>query len=616
MKLHGDAVRWAAVRRLYEETVDLPADERAAVLDRARGDAGDDARPADEDAAARDDVVARVEALLAASAVEDAALDGTAVALLEPGAADTAHGAAATSPSEVDRAGASAATDDATPDDDLLGATVGGHVLRERLGSGGQADVWLAERTVGSATRRAAVKVLRRGLDTDALLRRFRREQETLASLHHEHVVAFLDAGRLPDGRPWFLMEAVDGAPITEACRALDLRARVALVATVCDAVQFAHGRLVLHRDLKPTNILVTAGGAPKLLDFGVSALLRPDGDLARTDATRSPAPLTPRYAAPEQLRDERASVATDVFALGLVLWETLVGRPAREARSMADVVARIDDPLPPPSTAMDDPRAARGDLDAVVLRATHPEPARRYPSAEALAADLRRWLDGEPVVARRGTRLDALRRLLRAHRAVVLATGVVVLLLAAGLVGTWLGRERAVRDASRGWGAHAAARSAVRFLEELLAAEAVADGGATDGRDTSTPPDSGRAAATRPPWDDPAVDARIDATLADLPESEALVHTALGRLALDAGRADAALPHLERAAELAGQPIAMGLREAARIRLLLGLARAELGHATAADTLREAAAALEALDPPDVDGAARARAVLADLER
>ena len=518
--MHADD--WRLVSAAFEQAVDLLPHERPAAVSRAL--------------AARDDLRPDVLRLLDATDSGPSVVDGGALQLLEAQAGDAA----------------SAHRDDG----DLTGQHAGRVQLRARIASGGMGDVYLGEQPVGAAVRRVAVKVLKRGLDADALLARFRREQETLAALHHEGVVAFLDAGALPDGRPFLVMEHVEGAPLGEWCDAsgAGVRRRVELVRDACAAVQFAHQELVLHRDLKPDNILVTRDGRTKLLDFGVAKLLTPGGERTDPSATAgAAAPLTWRYASPEQLRGERVSVATDVHALGLVLYELLARQPAYEGAPPLPGVSG-ERPLPPlPSEAVgaNHRRELAGDLDAIVMRALHPEPARRYPSAERLADDLSRWLAGEPVSARRGRMRERAGRWLRRRRAPVAAAAALLLLLGALLTGTWIGKQRAEVDASHGWGAHAQARRATSFLEELLVQGLPAD-------------DAGRA----------ALDQRVDDELARLAEAEALVRLALGRVALEQGRPRDAVRQLERALAIGEHATGLNTRDEARARELLERAR------------------------------------------
>jgi tRNA A-37 threonylcarbamoyl transferase component Bud32 len=523
---------WSLVSRAFEAAVDAAPAARPALVARALG--------------GRDDLADEVARLLDATDTGPGPLDGTALDLLE---------------AQADAGGEGACDDDA----DLSGRRAGPVTLSRRLASGGMGDVYLGERRVGEAKRRVAVKVLKRGLDTDALLARFRREQETLAALHHEGVVAFLDAGALPDGRPYLVMEHVDGLPLTAWCdrEEADVRARVDLARRTCEVVQFAHQELVLHRDLKPDNILVTDDGRPKLLDFGVATLLRPGGDDAVTDAGR--APLTWRYASPEQLAGGRVSVATDVHALGLVLYELLAGSPARTGEPEELDVPALSSPYlpqmpPPPSVvaAADPARAGQaallsGDLDAVVMRALDPEPARRHPSASALAEDLRCWLDGEPVSARRGPIGERTGRWLRAHRGAALTALATLALVAALLAGTWLGKRRAEAEASRGWGAHAQARYAAFFLEQLMV-EGLAES------------PEGRA----------SLDERVEDELAQRPETRALVRLALGHLALERGRPVDAERQLLEALGIGPAGKGLNTSDKARARTLLERAREE----------------------------------------
>lgn len=297
-------------------------------------------------------------------------------------------------------------------------------VLRE-LGRGGMGVVYLVERPDADLPMRAALKRLREGGTLDAHgVRRFREERRILAQLEHPGIARLLDGGISADGTPWFTMEYVDGVPIDDWCRTqrLGVRERVRLMLRVLDAVQHAHARLVVHRDLKPNNVLVAQDGVPRLLDFGIAKLLTRDeatetGRARASTMTRADgAPMSLPFAAPEQVREEPVSTATDVYALGVLLYELLTGvlpygdghdgRAALEARILAGDAPRPSQQLSEAraqSAGMElatVSRALRGDLDLVVLRAMHADPTRRYPSVAALADDLRAWLDGLPVSA------------------------------------------------------------------------------------------------------------------------------------------------------------------------------------------------------------------------
>ncbi len=343
-------------------------------------------------------------------------------------------------------------------------AQLGPWRLGARLGTGGMGEVYRSERSEGGFTQQAAVKIVRAGMASEAIVARFLVERQVLARLEHPAIARLLDGGVAPDGRPWFAMELVEGEPITEHARSrgLDVAARLRLVIEVAETVDFAHRSLVVHRDLKPSNVLITADGAPKLLDFGLAKLLEPDADpaLTRTEMRA----LTPAYAAPEQVMGEPVTTATDVYALGVLLYELLTGelphaRTSTTAGRLAEEVSRETVERPSQrlrrisAVGSDVPRRARqleGDLDTIVLRALAREPTRRYPSAAALADDLTRHLEGRPVTARPDTRRYRLAKFLGRHRVAAGAAVLVTLSLVAGLVAALVSARRAERQALR----------------------------------------------------------------------------------------------------------------------------------------------------------------------
>ena len=274
-------------------------------------------------------------------------------------------------------------------------------ILRE-LGHGGMGTVYLGVRHSEGFRQSAAVKLVRRGMDSEFVLRRFRTEREILAGLDHPYIARILDGGSTDDGRPFFAMEYVEGRHLLDDCagRSLDARRRITLFLQVCDAVAYAHRHLVVHRDLKPSNILVTPEGSPKLLDFGLARLLQPREGETRERTETAFRLLTPDYASPEQVRGERITTATDIYSLGVVLYHLLAGRsPYRTAgRNSPDVIARAVCEQEPERPGVD------RDLDNVVLMALRKEPERRYESVGALADDLKRWLEERPVLARKDT--------------------------------------------------------------------------------------------------------------------------------------------------------------------------------------------------------------------
>jgi serine/threonine-protein kinase len=288
-----------------------------------------------------------------------------------------------------------------------MGQRVGPWRLERLLGQGGMGEVWLASRADGEFEQLAAVKLVRPGWLAAQLIPRFRRERQLLARLQHPNIATLLDGGLTQGGFPYLAMEFVDGEPVTEWCAArnFSIRDRLVLFGTICEAVRFAHSNLVVHRDLKPQNILVTKSGRPVLLDFGIATLIGPEygEQFATREGDRV---LTPEHAAPEQLRGEPATTATDVWALGVLLYELLSGVRPFTGRDCTptELERRVlhDDP-PPPSAASRGKEAARvlrGDLDRIVMKALQKETSRRYRSAEDFNEDIHRWLHGLPVRA------------------------------------------------------------------------------------------------------------------------------------------------------------------------------------------------------------------------
>lgn len=369
--------------------------------------------------------------------------------------------------------------------DPAIGVRLGPFVIQSRIGLGGMGAVYLASRADGQFEQRVAVKIVKRGLDTEDIVHRFRRERQLLAHLQHPNIAALVDGGVTPDGRPYLAMEHVDGLPIDRYCaeHRLTVEKRLRLFCTVCAAVHYAHQNLVVHRDLKPGNILVTADGTPKLLDFGIAKVLGADDD--RPDVTASERRmLTPGYASPEQVLGLPVSTASDIYSLGVVLYNLLTGEaPYRFTTGAHEEVRRVVcelDPPPPALTASktrtgdappgeDLSRRLRGDLDNIVLMAMRKEPDRRYASAEQLAADLRRHLDGHPVIARPSTFGYRAAKFVRRNAIGVVAAAAVALAMIAGAAGVaWQWRiARAQRDAAII--AHREADEVNAFLQSIL---------------------------------------------------------------------------------------------------------------------------------------------------
>lgn len=360
------------------------------------------------------------------------------------------------------------------PTEDVEGqGSVGPYRILELLGRGGLGTVFRAERGDEEYSRQVALKLVRRGLESPQIHERFRLERQILASLDHPHIARLYDGGTTADRRPYFVMELIEGLPLDVWCRerALPLNDRLTLMRKVCDAVHYAHRNLVLHRDLKPSNILVNESGEPKLLDFGIAKILHaevPTGEPGQTGSTPVPHTppltltetghllLTPEFAAPEQLRAETLTTATDVYALGMLLYLLVTGSPAYvlDRRRPAEVERIVchEEPERPSSVARrEEAQAAPGwspptqgdDLDNVICKALRKEPGRRYGSPAELAEDLRRYMENLPVAARPDTFSYRARKFIRRHRVPMIAASLVFLSLVAGVAGTtWMAKE------------------------------------------------------------------------------------------------------------------------------------------------------------------------------
>jgi serine/threonine-protein kinase len=389
-----------------------------------------------------------------------------------------------------------AASAEATDSSDLPPARIGSWRIGREIGRGGMGVVYLGERADGGFDQQVALKVIKRGLDSDDVLSRFRRERQILARFRHPAIAALVDGGVSADGRPYFAMEYVEGHPITahaDAVRAtVDDRLRLVLAA--CAAVQYAHANLVVHRDLKPSNIMVTADGRVKLLDFGIAQMLTEEGSAELTALTRGGRrAMTIDYASPEQIRGDAATTATDVYGLGLVLYELLAGRRAHAAttgsahdreravldRDVVEPSRALTHDAPPAGSRAGEPSAAeiasrrgttierlqrrlRGDLDTIVRAALNRDPGRRYASVEALARDIERHLAGLPIAARPDAFAYRARKFARRHRVGVALTAVIALLLvSAAAVALWQARL-AAREARK-------ARAVTEFLTNIF---------------------------------------------------------------------------------------------------------------------------------------------------
>lgn len=428
-----------------------------------------------------------------------------------------------------------------------VGACLGPYRLEQELGRGGTSTVYLGVRRTGDREERVAVKLLAPGLPGADVQRRFAREVAILERLDHPGIARLLDTATTDDGRPYLVMEYVEGEPLIRYCQAreLEVEARLELFLAVCEAVQFAHRSLVIHRDLKPANILVTAQGRPKLLDFGVARLLErhPGADPTVTVARL----LTPSYASPEQIRGEALSTATDVFSLGVVLYQLLTDlHPFRQPEDTTDRVQRrilTADPPWPSQRLRREGRAGRrrarrlsGDLDRVVMKALEAEPERRYGTVEQLADDLRRHLGGRPVSARPATAAYRARKFLRRHRTGTAAALILVLLLSAFAVITALQERRTAEARTRAEQERHKAEQALSLMVDLFEV---------------TDPDrvSGETVTAREILD--RATRRVETELADQPRVQATLLEAIGRVYLQLGLPERARSPLETALAL-----------------------------------------------------------------
>jgi serine/threonine-protein kinase len=441
--------------------------------------------------------------------------------------------------------------------------------VQRLLGRGGMGEVWLAERHQGDVVQTAAVKLLKRGMDSQALLQRFLQERRILGKLNHPAIASLLDAGVAPDGRPYLAMDFICGEPLTHYARsrALGLEQRLALLAEVARVVDYAHRQLIVHRDLKPSNVLVDEEGHPHLLDFGIAKVLGDDTDELVQTATGVRV-LSPAYAAPEQVRGEEVGVAADVYGLGVLLYELAAGRlPHRRSgrmellaqevtgeRAMRPSVAAAElaqsADLPPMSERVGWSRRLRGDLDTLILKAIHPEAERRYASAAALAEDIDRYLGGRPIRARPDSRGYRMRKFVRRHRLGVFAAGI-------GLFGLLVGLAVAVWQADRAYLAARAAEQARQQVEREFARSEATKDFLVRSLDLAGLHQSGRRLSV----DDLmlAMAERVDTELVEQPSAQGELRVVIGQSLFELGQPERGLALVERGraqlAELNPQP-------------------------------------------------------------
>ncbi len=427
-------------------------------------------------------------------------------------------------------------------DPDLFRPTLGAGTTIDRyrivglIGRGGMGEVYEAVRTGVDFERRVALKVLRAGIVSPDLVRRFEQERRILAGLEHQNIAALTDGGLLSDGRPYLVMEFVDGSRITTWCveHNVDVAGRLALFVQVCEAVGRAHRHLVVHRDIKPGNVMVTADGTVKLLDFGIAKVIDADRSDAGEAASRTGTlGLTPEYAAPEQLAGAAVTTATDIYALGLLLFELLTDRRpfAGEARSLPELTRLVLTTDPPLASSVAKPelaRSLRGDLDAIVRKALRQDPVDRYQGADRMVDDVNRHAAGLPVEAMRGHRGYRTAKFVGRHRVALASAALLAAVVLTGAASTWRESRRTRVQKSR-------AEATTRFLTDMLS--------------SVDPAAAGKEVPMVEVLDSAAVRIRAD-TLLD-PEVEASLQSAIGASYRALGKYQLAEPHLRRALAL-----------------------------------------------------------------
>jgi serine/threonine-protein kinase len=456
---------WQQVKEILDAALERPPGDRAAFLEEACG----------QDVALRQEIDALLSSAQLGEALERPLFDEPSLLFDLEGEAT----AELESPS-------------------LIGRLIGPYRILQELGRGGMGAVYLAVRDDEQFKKRVAIKILRPGMDSGDIVRRFRNERQILAGIDHPNIARLLDGGSTEEGLPYFVMEYVEGKAIDEYCdtERLSIAERLQLFRPVCDAVHFAHQNLVVHRDLKPANILVTPDGVPKLLDFGIAKLLNPELASGTIDPTQfGSRPMTPEYASPEQVRGESVTTASDVYSMGVLLYELLTGhRPYRLRDRQFHEIARAvcEDEPTRPSAVIDlieevpgpngttrkiTPesvsstregtrerlrRRLKGDLDNICLMAMRKEPRRRYGSVEQLAEDVGRVLDGLPVKARKPTFAYRGSKFVRRHKVGVAAVAVFLISILAFSIVIVRERNRAEKEAAK-------AEAVSRFLRETL---------------------------------------------------------------------------------------------------------------------------------------------------
>jgi serine/threonine protein kinase len=421
----------------------------------------------------------------------------------------------------------------------LAGKKIGSYLIEKEIGRGGMGAVYSATRADEHFEKRVAIKLIKRGFDTDDIVRRFRHERQILAALDHPNITRLLDGGATDDGLPYLVMDYVEGLPLTKYCKQkqLSVDERLKLFLQICSAVVYAHQNLIIHRDIKPSNILVTADGVPKLLDFGIAKLTTPDSQ--QTAERHSTQLMTPEYASPEQILSQPVTTSTDIYSLGVVLYELLTGhKPFRiKGNNALEISKIITDSAPvKPSSVVTQGRKfgerqwavsvqLRGDLDNIILMAIRKEPERRYSSVEQFAADINRFLKGLPVAARQDTFSYRATKFVQRHKAAVAAGAGIFAALVGGLAATKRQANIARRQRDK-------AEEINQFLQRMLASA----NPRSVGKDVKVIEVLGMAAES------------LEFDFTNQPEIAADLETTLGLTYLSLGQLESAEKHLKAA--------------------------------------------------------------------
>jgi serine/threonine protein kinase/Tfp pilus assembly protein PilF len=450
-----------------------------------------------------------------------------------------------------------------------IGRQIGSYKIEREIGKGGMGAVYLAARADDEFDKKVAIKLIKRGFDTDEIISRFRHERQILAALEHPHITRLIDGGTTPDGLPYLVMDYVEGLPLTKFCAAhrVSLDERLDIFLKICSAVTYAHQNLIIHRDLKPSNIMVCEDGTPKLLDFGIAKLTAPESASTLATAQTTFRVMTPEYASPEQVSGQTVTTASDIYSLGVVLYELLTGqRPFRLKTNNAEEISRIITDTAPtrpseaslrkregekgrkgerefseqkansPSPLLPfSPSQLKGDLDNIILMAMRKEPERRYSSVEQFAEDIRRYLGGLPVIAREDSFAYRAEKFVKRNKAGVAAGMGIALSLVGGLIASSRQariarrqRDRAVRETEK-------AERINQFLQKMLSSADPRE----QGKDVKVIEVLGEAAKA------------IESDFTDQPEITADLHTTIGRTYLNLGLLETAETHLEKALEI-----------------------------------------------------------------